>query len=73
MRLAFRKVKGLYETGILLLKGTHKNSHTMKPEIKAVIRKEPGSDTLPELGEPPVEAGGNWYSPWEHTFWWQLF
>ena len=32
---------------------------------EAATGKEPGSDPLADLGEPLVEAGGDWNSPWD--------
>ena len=57
----------------LLLKDTHKISHTLSPSTEAVIWKEPGSDPLADLREPPGAAGGNWDSPQGHRCWQQPF
>ena len=35
----------------------------MRPGAEAVIWKEPGSDSLVDLVQPPKEAGGNWDLP----------
>ena len=48
-----------------LLKGTCKITHALRHSEEALIRKEPGSDTVADLGEPPREAEGNWDSPWD--------
>ena len=36
-----------------------KISHILRPSTEGVIGKEPGSDSLDDLREPPQEAGGN--------------
>ena len=56
-----------------LLKSTYKISHAPGPRTEAVSQKEPGSETLADLGEPCGEAGGNWDSPWSHRHWQQPF
>ena len=51
------------------LKSEHKISHALSPNAQAVIWKEPGSDSLADLGEPSGEAGGNWLSSRGHRCW----
>ena len=45
------------------LKSVHKISHAPSPSTESVVWKEPGSDPLADLGEPPGEERGNWNSP----------
>ena len=65
--LTFRRPRGLWEVETPLLKGIQNIPHPLGPRVEIVVWKEPGSELLPHLGEPPVEAGGNWSSTWDHN------
>ena len=49
----------LQERQYLFLMDMCKISHILRPSTEGVIGKEPGSDSLDDLREPPQEAGGN--------------
>ena len=49
--LTFRRVRGLWGTETLLLKGACRGSHTLGPRAEAVIWEETGPDPPPDFGE----------------------
>ena len=56
------------ETETLFLQDMRKMSQVLRPRTEAVISKEPESDQLTDLREPPRKAGGNlgikcWWQP----------
>lgn len=53
-----------WEIGVLLLKGTYEMSQALRPKAEGILWKEPRSDLLDDLGEPPREAGDNWDTLW---------
>ena len=57
--LVFKRARVLQEREYLLLMDIYKISHILRPSTKAVIWKEPGSDSLDHLREPPQETRGN--------------
>lgn len=57
--LVFEIASVLQERQYLFLMDMCKISHILRPSTEGVIGKEPGSDSLDDLREPPQEAGGN--------------
>ena len=53
----FRRATGLQETETLLLRGSCRISQALRPKAETVIRKDPGSDPLADLGETQEEVG----------------
>ena len=71
--LTFRRARGLWDIEIPLLKGSYKISHALGLRAEAAVWKEPRLEPPADLGKPPIEAGGNWSSPWGHRHWGQPF
>ena len=56
-----------------MLSAYHKISHALSLNAETAITKDPESNLLADLGEPPGKTGGNWDSLWGHRPWQQPF